>query len=118
MLDRILAALILIESGGDTNAVNYDEMAIGPLQIRAIMVHDVNLILGVKKYQHGDAWDLENSKAMARVYFNRRVTKKVLGRDPVPDDYALAWRWGPKGPKLARNEAMEEYLSKFREAMK
>lgn len=117
MLDKIIAALIIIESGGSTDAVNYDTMAVGPLQIRAIMVRDVNHLLGRRVYEHGDAYDTKMATEMAKVYFAHRVTKKGLGRAPEADDYALAWRWGPRGPKLARNEAMKEYLERFHAAL-
>ncbi len=117
MLDKILAALIMLESGGDINAYKSDEGAIGCLQIRRIMVHDINLILGVRKYRHSDAWDEGMSKDMARIYFGKRVTKKALKREPIVEDYALAWRWGPKGPSMKRTEAMDDYVTRFKALM-
>jgi hypothetical protein len=44
--DPLIAAIIQVESGGDTLAYNSKEDAVGCLQIRPIMVREVNRLLG------------------------------------------------------------------------
>ena len=54
--DRIINALIQIESGGNDNAYCIEEDAVGALQIRRTMVRDVNRILkrqgSEKRYEY------------------------------------------------------------------
>jgi hypothetical protein len=113
VIDKILAALIAVESGGNSAAWNEDEGAIGALQIRRIMVHEVNILVGYRKYSHVDAWDEGLSREMAREYFKGRVTEKRLKRKPRLEDYPLAWRWGAAWFKKERNAAMDAYVAKF-----
>lgn len=54
---RLLNAIIQVESGGDPLQVNYREQALGLLQIRPIMLKEVNRIAGYEKYTTKDCLD-------------------------------------------------------------
>lgn len=94
---QLLAALIQVESGGKDHARgSADEM--GPLQIRPILLQDVERICG-RKFSRQDAFNREVACQIAVIYLTHYVTEKRLGRPPTPRDYALVWRYGPQGWK-------------------
>jgi hypothetical protein len=110
-LSLALQLLIAVESNGNPRAFNAKEQAIGILQIRPIMVEDVNRILGEKKYEHSDAWEPKASVEMATIYLEHYGSR--LGGEPSIRDYGLLWCAGPDGPKQATNATMEEYVCKL-----
>jgi len=61
LLDPVLNAIIKVESGGNPLAFNQKEEAYGLLQIRPIMIREVNRILRLQKkntrYSIADAMD-------------------------------------------------------------
>jgi hypothetical protein len=59
--DAVILAFILAESGGNPWAYNKKENARGVLQIRPIMIKEVNRIAGYEKWKHKDAWNPEKS---------------------------------------------------------
>ena len=54
MQDPLIAAIIQVESGGDTLAYNAKEDAVGCLQIRPIMVREVNRLVGKDSFTLDD----------------------------------------------------------------
>jgi hypothetical protein len=68
----IVKALIQIESSGRDNAHNISEDAVGCLQIRPIMVREVNRILrkqgGTFRFELEDRWDREKSIEMFHIW--------------------------------------------------
>ena len=92
--DRIINALIQIESGGNDNAYCVEEDAVGALQIRRTMVRDVNRILkrqgSEKRYEYKDRWCRQRSIEMFNIYrdYYNLVT---------PEEIARCWNGGPKG---------------------
>jgi hypothetical protein len=54
--DPLIAAIIQVESGGDTLAYNSKEDAVGCLQIRPIMVREVNRLVGKDSFTLYDRW--------------------------------------------------------------
>jgi hypothetical protein len=52
--DPLISAIIQVESGGDTLAYNSKEDAVGCLQIRPIMVREVNRLLGKDSFTLSD----------------------------------------------------------------
>jgi hypothetical protein len=54
---RLLNAIIQVESGGNSLQINFSEQAIGLLQIRKVMLNEVNRIVGYEKYTIKDCLD-------------------------------------------------------------
>jgi hypothetical protein len=90
-LRRTFWAVAWVESKGDPRAVNRREQAVGIVQIRPIMVRDVNRIVGRGKYNLSDRTDVERSYEMFRTfsrYYAPRGTPEIWSRN---------WNGGPKG---------------------
>lgn len=62
--ESFLRAIIQVESQGDVNAYNPDEDARGLLQIRPIMLNEINRIVGFDKYTLQDCFDSTKSIEM------------------------------------------------------
>ena len=65
--DPLIAAIIQVESGGDTLAYNCKEDAVGCLQIRPIMVREVNRLLGKDSFTLSDRWSKVKSIQMFNI---------------------------------------------------
>jgi hypothetical protein len=71
--DRLLLAIIKIESNGNPSVINWKEQAMGLLQIRPCMLKEVNRIVGYEKYSTKDCLDSLRSIEIYRVvqaYYN------------------------------------------------
>jgi len=92
--ERIINALIQIESSGNDNAYVASEDAVGCLQIRRTMVKDVNRILKRQghdhQYEYKDRWDRQKSIEMFNIY------RKYYNLE-TPEETARCWNGGPKG---------------------
>jgi soluble lytic murein transglycosylase-like protein len=95
----LLAAIIQIESSGNPRAHNQREDAVGALQIRRILVDDLNRIYGPPYYSYKDRWDVGKSKEMFGKYLGYYGTQRRLGRKPTNEDFAKIWNSGPNGWK-------------------
>ena len=73
--EKVINAIIQVESKGDPNAYNKNGDCCGILQIRPVLVKDVNRILGYEKYSLQDRFDPEKSKEMF-VIIQRNYNKK------------------------------------------
>jgi len=93
ILQILIAALIIVESDGNPNAVGDKGQAIGILQIHPICVQDVNRILGEEKYTLIDRLDPIKSVEICIVYLN------YYGKDKSVEQLARIWNGGPKGFK-------------------
>jgi hypothetical protein len=93
----LLAAVIQVESSGNPRAYNQREDAVGILQIRKIVVDDLNRIYGPPYYSYKDRWDVGKSKEMFQKYMAHYGTKRRLGRKPTSEDFAKIWSGGPRG---------------------
>ena len=92
-VDPLIQAMILVESEGNDSAYHKREKAAGCLQIRPIMVREVNRILGIQKseleYTLEDRWNREKSIEMFHIvngYHNKNSTYEEIAR---------AWNGGP-----------------------
>lgn len=90
--DNLIDAVIHVESRGDINAHNVGEDAVGVLQIRPIMVQEVNRVLGFDKYTLQDRWDKQKSIEMFNV-----IRQNTL--NPTNEKVARNWNGGPNGYK-------------------
>jgi len=96
----IITALIAIESGGHIKAHNTSEDAVGILQIRPIMVKEVNRILELQGadgiYTLEDRWNPQKSRRMCTYYLHYQCSQYVKkhGRKPTMRQLAMSWNSG------------------------
>jgi len=103
----LVDALILVESSGNPKAFNKKENACGCLQIRPIMLREVNRILrkqnNDKRFTKEDRWDCGLSQEMFyiwRNYHHKDSSDEVIARN---------WNGGPRGYK---KQSTEHYWNK------
>ena len=97
-LDRLIPALIAVESGGNDRAVGDSGKAKGALQIWDVVIKDVNRVYGTR-YTHDDAFERRHAVAICKQYLAIWVTEKRLGRPPTLEDAARCWNSGPSFDK-------------------
>ena len=92
-VEPLIQAMIMVESEGNDSAYSKKEEAVGCLQIRPIMVREVNRILQIQKsdleYTLDDRWSREKSIEMFHIvngYHNKNSTYEEIAR---------AWNGGP-----------------------
>ena len=94
--DEILDAIIHVESSGNDSAYRASEDAVGCLQIRKVMVDDVNRILkrqgatDDELYVYGDRWERGHSIQMFKIFCNHYGLE-------YPEEIARCWNGGPRG---------------------
>ena len=100
--NNLVDALILVESAGNPKAFNKKENACGCLQIRPIMLREVNRILRKQKseqrFTKEDRWDCGLSQEMFyiwRDYHHKNSSDEVIARN---------WNGGPRGYKKQSTE--------------
>jgi len=102
----LLTALIFVESRGNDSAIGDRHLvgneAVGALQIRPIMVREVNRILKIQgkteRFDLKDRFDRQQSICMFMVW------KNYHHKDSEPEVIARNWNGGPKGYKVSRTE--------------
>ena len=94
---EIVLGMIQVESNDNDSAYNKSEEAVGCLQIRPIMVREVNRILKKQgkeyRFKMKDRWDRDKSLEMFwvwRDYHHPRSSDEVIARN---------WNGGPNGYK-------------------
>jgi len=93
----LLSALIQIESGGNDQAKGrHGEL--GALQIKSIMVRDINRIMGTD-YSHAQVTNRAISIFIAESYFAH------YGEHLSDESLARLWQGGPKGLKRSSTRA-------------
>ena len=88
----LIDAIIHVESRGNVRAYNSKEDAVGCLQIRPIMLREVNRLLGYNKYKLTDRWNKEKSIQMFNVI-------KEHTTNPTDEKLARNWNGGCNGYK-------------------
>jgi hypothetical protein len=106
--DPLIAAIIQVESGGDTLAYNSKEDAVGCLQIRPIMVREVNRLLGKDSFTLQDRWNKAKSIQMFNIL--RSHTK-----NPTDEKLARNWNGGWNGHK---KKSTIKYWNKVKKQIK
>ena len=101
-LTSLIAALMWVESRCDTSAYCKREDAVGVLQIRPIMVKEVNRILRLQGSSHiftlEDRWSKDKSIDMFNVvanYYHETSSYEKIAR---------CWNGGPKGLQKKQTE--------------
>ena len=109
--DTLVNALIHVESRGNELAYNEPEDAVGCLQIRRIMVREVNRILRIQnqtaRYKYKDRWDCNKSKEMFDIW------KAYHHPDDTAEHVARNWNGGPKGYKRASTKQYWKKVQKY-----
>lgn len=114
----IITALIFIESKGQIKAHNTSEDAVGILQIRPIMVDEVNRILELQgadgDYTMDDRWNPQKSRRMCTYYltWQHRQYYNKHGRRPTMRQLAMSWNSGGVFKKCT-----EDYKRKVEEGL-
>tara|TARA_R110000764_G_scaffold737_5_gene2747 strand:+ start:460 stop:867 length:408 start_codon:yes stop_codon:yes gene_type:complete len=90
--DSLIDAIIHVESRGDSMAYNVGEDAVGVLQIRPIMMREVNRLLKENKYTLDDRWSKSKSIEMFNVI-------KAHTTNPTNERLARNWNGGWNGYK-------------------
>jgi soluble lytic murein transglycosylase-like protein len=93
----LLSALIQIESHGNDHARGHHG-ELGALQIRPIMVRDVNRLMGTS-YTHQQVTNRATAVFIANAYFAH------YGRNLSDESLARLWQGGPKGAKKSSTRA-------------
>lgn len=89
---KLIDAIIHVESRGDSTAYNKREDAVGVLQIRPIMLREVNRLLGYDKYNLEDRWSKAKSIEMFEVIREHTT-------NPTDEKLARNWNGGWNGYK-------------------
>lgn len=114
-VDNLIDAMIMVESMGNDSAIgdrHLGEPSVGVLQIRPIMVREVNRILkktgSEEQFKLKDRFSREKSIEMFKVWFD------YYHSDSEFETIARSWNGGPKGPKNERTlkywEKVESHL--------
>ena len=106
--DPLIAAIIQVESGGDTLAYNSKEDAVGCLQIRPIMVREVNRLVGKDSFTLYDRWSKVKSIQMFNVIRSHT-------NNPTDEKLARNWNGGYTGHK---KQSTIKYWQKVRNKIK
>lgn len=92
-VEPLIQAMIMVESRGNDSAYHKGEKAAGCLQIRPIMVREVNRILGIQnselEYTLEDRWSREKSIEMFHIVNNHH------NKNSRYEEIARAWNGGP-----------------------
>ena len=114
--EDLVSALIYVESRGNDSAIGdrhlVGEEAVGALQIRPIMVREVNRILRIqksdKRFALKDRFERDKTIEMFLIW------KNFHHRDSDYETIARNWNGGPKG---YRNPRTEKYWNKVQEQL-
>ena len=89
--EKLIDALVHVESKGEVHVVGDNGKAIGPLQIHKEVVDDVNKAYGTN-YTYDDRKSIDKSREICRKYLLLHG-----GRYATNEKYARIWNGGPNG---------------------
>lgn len=113
--EKLINALIQVESSGKADAIGDGGNAVGILQIWPAVIEDVNRVYKVK-YTLSERKNPVLSKQICRLYlkhYGKYYTKKT-GKTPTNQVLARIWNGGPAGYK---KEATVEYWNKVKRVL-
>lgn len=106
--DKLINALVKVESGGRTTVVGDSGKAVGVLQIHKCVVDDVNRICKTK-YTYEDRNNPVKSKEICKKYLTH-----YAGKNATDEKYARVWNGGPKGHT---KKSTEKYWNKVKKVL-
>lgn len=116
--DSFVAAVIQVESRGNDNAYCRKEDAVGCLQIRPIMVREVNRILKLNniqmRYTLNDRWSRVRSLEMFEIMAEEVECCEDLTRLEFYEIVARKWNGGHRGDK---KRSTKKYWKKVKEKL-
>ncbi len=105
----LLSALIQIESGGNDHARGrHGEL--GALQIKAILVRDVNRIMGTS-YAHQQVTNRATATFIANAYLSH------YGKNLSDESLARLWQGGPRGLRKTSTRAYAKRVMRTLQSM-
>tara|TARA_R110000744_G_scaffold117929_1_gene220388 strand:- start:784 stop:1146 length:363 start_codon:yes stop_codon:yes gene_type:complete len=104
--DKLINAIIYVESRGDDLAYNSKENAAGCLQIRPIALKEVNRLVGYNKYTLKDRW----SRAKSIEMFN--VIKSNI-KNPTDEIIARTWNGGYNFSKSSTDDYWQKVKNRL-----
>lgn len=107
-LDRLVPALMQVESGGEYRAIGDGGKAFGPYQIHPEYLRDGNRLAGTD-YSHADMFDPAKSEKIVRAYLTYYAKGKGI---------EAAARIHNGGPTGDRKPATVKYWEKVRKELK
>jgi hypothetical protein len=116
LIEKLIPALIQVESGGNPNAVGDRGRAVGVLQIHKCVVDDVNQWYE-KNYRYTDRLDPQKSKEICSLYLRCWGGNYVLGSQKhiTLEVLAKIWNGGPEGWRYEKST--ERYWLKVKTEM-
>jgi hypothetical protein len=96
---KLFLSMAQKESYRNPDTRNASEDAVGYLQIRPVMVDDVNRILGHHEFDYSDRWDVDASYRMFVIFMDYygSIYQRNTGNPPTDEIRARMWNGGPKG---------------------
>jgi hypothetical protein len=114
--DKLITALIQVESNGNDKTIGDNGMSKGCLQIWNVVVLDVNRVYKTK-YVHDDVFDRELAKEICRLYIKHwsKYYKRKTGLDIDNEGRARLWNSGPRWFK--KKEKTNIYWKKVKKVL-
>ena len=118
-LTPLEAAIMAVESGGDTRAIGDNGHAIGPFQLWPVMVEEANRINGIigdpQRFTSEDRYSMDKSVQMFRIYQTYWLKKRPVEGMDESEVMARRWNGGCRGETKS---ATLPYWDKVRQAMR
>ena len=113
--DKLINALVKVESSGKADAVGDGGKAVGILQIHKGVIEDVNKISKVK-YTVADRKDAKKSREICKLYLSHwgKHYQKKTGKVATDEVLSRIWNGGPSGWKKS---ATNGYWAKVKKAL-
>lgn len=112
---KLLHAIMMVESGGDPNAVGDNGKAIGPYQIHRVYWMDAVEFDPSIGGKYSDCKNKAYAEKIVRAYWKRYATERRIGRPVTDADRARIHNGGPNGFKKA---ATRPYWEKVKKRLK
>lgn len=106
--DKLINALVRVESGGRAAVVGDNGKAVGILQIHKCVIDDVNRIYKTT-YTYADRTNPIKSREICKKYLTH-----YAGKNATDEKYARVWNGGPKGHT---KKATEKYWARVKAAL-
>jgi len=124
-VNRLVEALVRVESNGKANAVGDRGKAVGVLQIHDIMVQEANR-LAQTRYSHQDMFNPTAARDVAKIVLNHysKTIQKTTGREATEQELAYIWNGGAGAWRRAdapvndaKQRNLETYWNKVSKAL-